>query len=214
MLQHRTFIRGSAAFVLLLAFGVLLPAAAQKSTTGGIKGRVRVDSSASPSGINVAARQGEREIAHATTNGKGEFELRGLKPGSYGLTFHKPGLSIGRMENVEVRAGKVRSLDGHLFLSIDEGSLAFLSGFVVTEAGTSFAGARVELALLLPDGSAKKIDSRVTTETGSFRFRLSPERARYRVTARADRMETVTKDVEIDSAEVFRVALTLVPAAK
>ncbi|HVF55984.1 MAG TPA: carboxypeptidase-like regulatory domain-containing protein [Pyrinomonadaceae bacterium] len=203
----------AAAFSLLLALG-FVPSAAQKATTGGIKGKVRVDSSATPSGISVTARQGEREVARATTNGKGEFELRGLAPGAYGLTFHKPGLSIGRMENVEVRAGKVRSLDGHLFLTIDEGSLAFLSGFVVSQEGRSIEGARVELALLLPDGSLRKIDSRVTTETGSFRFRLSPAQARYRVSVRADRMETATQDVEIDSAEVYRVALTLVPAAK
>ncbi|HYE14427.1 MAG TPA: hypothetical protein VD968_08315, partial [Pyrinomonadaceae bacterium] len=45
------------------------PAAAQKvkETTGAIKGRVRVDAGADPSDIKVVLRQGEREVAHATT---------------------------------------------------------------------------------------------------------------------------------------------------
>jgi hypothetical protein len=64
------------------------------------------------------------------------------------------------------------------------------------------------------DGTLKRLDSRVTTEYGSFAFRLPPEPARYRVTVKAERMETATSDVEIDSAAIFRVAVTLTPAAK
>jgi hypothetical protein len=98
-----------------------------------------------------------------------------------------------------------------LILTIDEGSIAFLSGSVFTAEGRSVANAKVELARILEDGTTKKIDSRVTTETGSFKFRLSPELGKYRVSVKRDGVEPVTKDVEIDGAAVYRVALSLPP---
>ncbi|HEX3183639.1 MAG TPA: carboxypeptidase-like regulatory domain-containing protein, partial [Pyrinomonadaceae bacterium] len=132
-----------------------------------------------------------------------------LTPGIYGLTFRKPGLSIGTIEDVEVKAGKTRTLGDRLLLTIDEGSIAFLSGSVFSADGRSVPGAKVELARILDDGSAKKIDGRLTTETGSFKFRLSPDVAKYRVSVKAEGAELVTKDVDIDGAAVYRVALNL-----
>jgi hypothetical protein len=138
-----------------------------------------------------------------------------LRPGLYGLTFRKPGLSIGTIENVEVKAGKTRSLGDHLVLTIDEGSIAFIRGSVFNGAGRSVANAKVELARILEDGTAKKIDGRVTTETGTFVFRLSPEVAKYRVIVKPEGADPVSKDVEIDGAAVYRVALSLaVPPRK
>ena len=55
----------------------------------------------------------------------------------------------------------------------------------------------------------KKIDGRITTETGSFKFRLSPEQAKYRVSVKTGGAEPVSKDVEIDGAAIYRVALSL-----
>lgn len=218
MIRPQTFFRRAA--VLLLASLALLPpgvgaATAQQrraAAAGGIKGRVKV-AQGSASGVAVTVRQGEHEVASATTNARGEFEVRGVAPGTYGLTLRKAGLQVGRMEEVEVRSGKVKSLK-ELFLPIDEGSIAFLRGSVYYPDGRSAPGARVELSHVAADGTLKRIDSRVTTEIGTFVFRLPPEPARYRVTVKAERMETATSDVEIDSAAVFRVALTLTPAAK
>ncbi len=197
--------------MLVLSLSVF---AQDERSTGGIKGKVRVDDGATASGVSVSARHGEQEVAHTTTNGKGEFEFRGLKPGTYGLTFRKTGLSVGRMENVEVRAGKIKSLNDRLFLPIDEGSIAFLRGSVFDQSGKSFRGATIELALIQPDGTLKKLTSRVSNDTGAFAFRLTPTTARYRVTAKADGMQTASEDVEIDGAANFRVALTLNPSAK
>jgi hypothetical protein len=67
------------------------------------------------------------------------------------------------------------------------------------------------LARILEDGTTKKIDGRVTTETGSFKFRLSPEPGKYRVSVKTDGSEPVSKDVDIDGAAVYRVALSLPP---
>jgi hypothetical protein len=119
-------------------------------------------------------------------------------------------LSIGSIEDVEVKAGKTRSVGDRLILTIDEGSIAFLGGSVFSADGRSVPNAKVELSRILEDGSTKKIDGRITTETGSFKFRLAPEPAKYRVSVKTDG-EPVTKDVEIDGAAVYRVALSLPP---
>lgn len=186
---------------------------AQDKTTGSIKGHVRVETG-KPSEVAVIIRQGEREITQGTTNAKGEFTINGLQPGLYSVTFRKPGLSVGTVNNVEVRAGKVRTLGDRLILTVDEGSIAFLKGSVFDPAGRSVAGARVELSVIEADGRLKKLADRVTTETGQFTFRLPPEKARYRVTVKAGGAQDSTKEITIDDAVVYRIAVTLEPAQK
>ena len=194
-------------------------AAAQKRpkkpepTTGSIRGRVRVDAGATPAGVAVVVRRGDEEVARATTNAKGEFEVQGLAPGSYGLTVRKAGLQVGKAEEVEVRAGKTRSLK-ELFLPLDEGAIVFIRGSVFNAAGMSLPGARVELARVETDGSLRRLDSRVSNSTGSFGFRLLPESGRYRLTAKADGMESASEDVNVEGAAIYRVALSLNPARK
>lgn len=180
----------------------------QDKTLGAIKGKVRVETG-TPAGVTVVVRRGETEVTRSTTNKDGDFLVSKLTPGTYGLTFRKPGLSIGSIEDVEVKAGKTRSLGDRLILTIDEGSIAFLSGSVFNADGRSVPNAKVELWRILEDGTTKKIDGRITTETGSFKFRLSPEAGKYRVSVKPDGAEPVTKDVEIDGAAVYRVALNL-----
>ena len=188
--------------------------AAQDKAAGGVKGKVKVDGNASPSGVTVILRRGETEVARGETDAKGEFQLRGVAPGVYGLTLRKPGLSVRTLEGVEVRAGKMRSIGGdRLFLPVDAGSLAFIRGSVFDAQGRVVPGAQVELALAQADGTYKKIDARVTSESGMFQFRLTPERARYRLTVRADRMETSTQEIDIEGAGRSNVAVTVRPAA-
>jgi Carboxypeptidase regulatory-like domain len=197
LLLATTFLAGG------LSFG-------QDKSFGSIKGKVRVETG-TPSGVTVVVRRGEAEVTRVTTEKGGDFVVTGLKPGVYGLTFRKPGLSIGSMEDIEVKPGKTRSLGDRLILTIDEGSIAFLSGSVFNAQGRSVPNAKVELARILDDGTTKKIDGRITTETGSFKFRLSPDVAKYRVSVKTDGREPVSKDVEIDGAAVYRVALSLPP---
>jgi hypothetical protein len=198
------------ATVLLLILSVAC--LAQDKTSGAIKGKVRVEQG-SPGGVEVILLQGDREVARAATDKKGEFTISHVVPGVYGVKFRKPGLSVGSIDELEVKAGKTRALHD-LILGIDEGSIAFLRGSVFTESGRSVPGVRVELARILAENSVQKIDARVTGETGEFVFRLPPERAKYRVTAKAEGAEPISKDVEIDSAAVYRVALTLKPVPK
>ena len=193
--------------IVLVAAGVSV---GQDKSMGAIKGKVRVETG-TPADVTVVVRRGETEITRSTTNKNGEFLVSRLSPGTYGLTFRKPGLSIGSIEDVEVKAGKTRSLGDRLILTIDEGSIAFLSGSVFNAAGKSVPNAKVELAKIQEDGTTKKIDGRITTETGSFKFRLSPEPGKYRVSVKSEGSEPITKDVEIDGAAVYRVALNLPP---
>jgi hypothetical protein len=186
---------------------------AQDHSTGGLKGKVRVEKG-SAAGVSVVIRQGEREVTRVTTNNSGDFSVGGLAPGVYGLTFRKPGLSVATIETVNVKAGKPTSLSDRLYLTIDEGSIAFIKGSVFSDIGRSFPGVRVELARILEDGSLKKIDGRVTNDLGQFSFRLAPDAAKYRLTAKADHMLAATKDVDVDGAVVYRVALSLLPASK
>ena len=182
-------------------------------TTGSIKGRVRVAGDGGAGNISVTLHQGEREVARAETNPKGEFEFDRLDPGNYSLTLRKPGLQVGRMDALEVRAGKVVNLKDRLYLAVDEGSIAFLKGSVFNKEGLSLSGVRIEVVLVRADGSEKKINSAVTNSLGAFAFRLPPASARYRVTAKGGGME-VSKEVEIDGAAIFRVALELAPPTK
>jgi hypothetical protein len=187
---------------------------AQDKTTGGVKGKVRVESG-SAAGVSVVVSRGDDEVSRATTDEKGEFEVRGLRPGSYVLTFRKTGLKLGRAEGVEVRAGKTRTLGDRLYMTLDEGSLAIIQGSTFHHSGRSLPGARVELSLIRPDGTVRKIDSRVSSsELGRFVFKLTPEAARYRLTATAPNMEPATSEVDVDGAAIYRVAMTLTPSAK
>ncbi|MEP6569349.1 MAG: carboxypeptidase-like regulatory domain-containing protein [Acidobacteriota bacterium] len=193
-------------FALAVAAGIL----AQDRSTGGIKGKVRVETG-TPVGVSVIVRQGEREVTRGITDKNGEFVVSRLAPGRYGVTFRKPGLSVGTIEDIEVKAGKPRSLGDRLVLSIDEGSIAFIKGSVFSQDDRSVPNVRIELARIETDGSIKKIDGRVTNEIGSFTFRLTPEIAKYRVTAKPNAGDPVSKDVEIDGAAVYRVALSVKP---
>jgi len=207
----------SAACAALLALTLAATGAAQKKskkqepTTGAISGRVRVAPGATPGGVAVTVRRGDEEVARRETNSKGEFEFQGLAPGTYGLTLRKAGLEVGRMEDVEVRAGKTVSLKDRLFLPVDDGAIAHIRGSVFDGNGRSVNAAKVELARVEPDGTLKKLDSRVSNGTGSFAFRLSPERARYRLTAKADGAEPATEELNVDGAAIYRVALSLRP---
>ena len=196
--------------VVLLAGNVF----AQDRSTGGLKGKVKVETG-TPAGVAIVVRQGEREVARGLTDKKGEFLVSRLSPGRYGVTLRKSGLSVGTLENIEVQAGKTRSIGDNLVLAIDEGSIAFIRGSIFSEDGHSVPNVRIELAKIQEDGAVKKIDGRVSNEIGAFVFRLTPDPGKYRVTAKpGGGAEPVSKDVEVDGPAVYRIALSIKPPAK
>ena len=197
--------------IALLALLALGAAAQEKDkSTGIVKGKVRVERG-SPGGVAVVLRRGEEEVRRVETDRKGDFTIARVPPGVYGLTFRKPGLAVGSIDSVEVKAGKTRSLGDRLILSVDEGSIAFLRGSVFTEGGRSVPGARVELSRVISESSVERLDARNTGETGEFVFRVPPDAAKYRVTLKTDGAELMSKDVEVEAALVYRVALIYKP---
>jgi hypothetical protein len=201
------------ALVLLLAAMTAGSLTAQDRSSGSIKGKVRVETGA-PSGVSVIVRQGDREVTRGVTDKKGEFLVSRLAPGRYGITLRKAGLSVGTIEDIEVKAGKTRALGDRLVLAIDEGSIAFIRGSVFDQDDRSVPNVRIELAKIEADGTFRKIDGRVTNEMGAFVFRLTPDAAKYRITAKANGADAVSKDVEVDGAAVYRIALSIKPAPK
>jgi len=180
---------------------------AQDKTTASIKGKVRVEKG-SPSGVSVMLMQGDNEISQSTTNGRGDFVLSRVTPGTYSIKFRKAGLSVGTIDDISVKAGQTRTLGDRLYLTVDEGSIVFIRGSVFTEEGRSVPGVRVDLSRVVGEDSIHKLDSRMTGETGEFVFRLPPDVGKYRLSLKADGTEPATKDVEVDNAAVYRVALT------
>lgn len=199
--------------IVAIVLGILLmtagAAVAQETGTGNIKGKVKAKGQGPLPDVAVSVRQNDREVAGAVTDSKGEFLVKGLAPGLYELTFRKPGLSVGSLEHVEVKAGKTKSLPDRLFLTPNEASTARLWSSVFDEGGYIIRGARLELSRLEANGVPRKIDGRLTNESGQAVFKLSPEKAMYRITVKIDGGTTQVKDVEIDGAMVYRVAFTV-----
>lgn len=200
--------RASAAFALLLLFLCACPAQDKPNkSTATIKGKVRVERG-SPAGVAVIVLQGEREVARAMSDKKGDFVVTRVPPGTYSIKFRKAGLAVGTIDDVSVKAGQTRTLGDKLYLTIDEGSIVFIRGSVFSDGGRSVPGVKVELARIISDNAIQKLDSRVTGETGEFVFRLPPDPGKYRLTLKDNGSEPSSKDVEVESAAVYRVALT------
>lgn len=180
--------------------------AAQEKSTAAIKGKVSVERG-SPAGVGVSLLQGEQEIAHTATGKHGDFTLARIAPGTYSVKFRKPGLAVGTIDDVLLKAGQTRTFKD-LMLKIDEGSITFIRGSVFSEDGHSVPGVRVDLARIINENSVQKLEYRITGETGEFVFRLPPDAGKYRVVLKADGVEPSSKDVEVEMAAVYRVALT------
>lgn len=196
-------------FVAVSALLVLasLASFAQDKTTAAIKGKVRVEKG-SPAGVAVILQQGDLEVTRTTTDKRGDFVVSHVLPGTYSVKLRKPGLSVGTIDDISVKAGQTRTLGDRLYLTIDEGSIAFIRGSVFTEDGRSVPGVRIDLVRVIDEKSVQKLESRMTGETGEFVFRLPPDAAKYRLTLKADGAESVSKDVDVESAVVYRVAIT------
>jgi hypothetical protein len=195
------------ALLMLLAVSSAA-AAAQEKSTGTIKGKVKVEKG-SAAGVAVILRKEDHEVRRVETDRKGEFTLSRIPVGTYGMTFRKPGLAVATIDKLEVKSG-TRSLKD-LVLSVDEGSIAFIRGSVFNEGGRSVPGVRVELGKIDSETSVHRLDSRITGETGEFVFRVPPEPAKYRLTLKADGADPISKDVEVNEALVYRVALMYKP---
>lgn len=83
-----------------------------------------------------------------------------------------------------------------------------VNGSIFYKEGTSLGGAKVEIEIVNPDGSTKKLTTVYTTIQGEFIYRRPEGPAKLRFTAKFKGAEGV-KEVDVHTAAVYRFALTL-----
>jgi len=189
----------------LFAFSSVLSIA---QDTGGVKGKVRTPKGEGIAAATVTARQNNEDVKSATADAKGTFVLDNLKPGTYNLVFSKKGYSSGVLYNVEVKQKKIGNLGERLVLTVDQGTQVIIKGSVFAPDGRSVGGAEIKIERLESDGSTKKVGSSVSNYSGEFTFRFNEGAAKYRVTA-SMKNSAASKEVEVDSAAIYRLAITL-----
>lgn len=176
--------------------------------TGGVKGKVRAANGDGIASAEVIVRQNGEDIKSVTADAKGNFVLENLKVGTYNLVFGKNGYSSGVLSNVEIKKGKPRDLGDKLVLSVDRGTQVIIKGSVFAADGRSLARAKIEIEEIRGDGSRKKVGSGVSSYSGEFTFRFAEGAAKYRVTA-SMKDATASKEIEVSSAAIYRLAITL-----
>jgi hypothetical protein len=199
------FVKISIFFILVWAFSSV---AAFAQETGGIKGKVRTTRGDGISGAKITARQNGEDVKSVSSDNSGKFVLENLKPGIYNVVFTKNGFSSGLKYDVEIRKGKVGDLGDRLILTVDQGTQVIIKGSVFNEVGRSVSGAEVKIERISDDGSAQKIASIYTNVSGEFTFRQPERAAKFRVTASV-KGATASKEVEVSSAAIYRLAITL-----
>lgn len=198
-------LKSSLLFVFLLAFSSF---AAFAQNTGGAKGKVRTSRGDGLSGATVTARQDSEDVKSVKSDAKGNFALKGLKPGLYNFVFEKNGFSTGVKYNVEIKKDKEVNLGDRLVLTVDKGTQVIINGSVYNQAGFGIYGAKIEIEKISADGKTRKVSSGYSSEFGEFNFRFSEGAARLRVTASAKGV-SASKEIEVDNPAVYRVAITL-----
>ena len=187
---------------------LLLSSVAFAQDAGGLKGKVRTTKGEGIAGVTVTARQKGEDVKSATSDAKGNFTISGLKAGLYNLAFTKSGYGSGVLYNIEVKKKKENDLGDRLILTVDQGTLVLIKGSVFNQDGVSVFGAKVEVEKINGDGSRKKVGSGYSSETGEFTFRFPQGAAKYRVTATA-KGASASKEIEVESAAIYRLAITL-----
>lgn len=176
--------------------------------TGGIRGKVRTTGGNAISGATITARQNGEDVKSATSDGKGRFVLENLKTGIYNVVFSKDGFSSGLKYDVEIKKGKVNDLGDRLILTVDQGTQVIIKGSVFNQDGRSIPGAEVKIERITDSGSTKKVGSIYTSVSGEFTFRQPEGAAKFRVTASV-KGASASKEVEVGSAAIYRLAITL-----
>ena len=197
--------RNAAFFLTLFVF---LTAAALAQETGGAKGKIRTIKGDGISSASVTARLKGQDVKSVKSDAKGSFEMTGLEPGVYNFIFEKSGYSAGIKYNVEIKKKSTVDLGDRLILMIDQGSLVLINGSVYNQDGRSITGAKIEIEKVNSDGSTKKIGNGYTNVSGEFTFRQPDGSAKFRVTASFKGISD-SKEVSVDSAGVYRLAITL-----
>ncbi|MEO7673860.1 MAG: carboxypeptidase-like regulatory domain-containing protein [Pyrinomonadaceae bacterium] len=191
-------------FLLLLSLAAVTSLSAQT----GLKGKVRTNAGLGIANASVTVRKGGKDLRSVSSNNGGNFVIEGIEPGSYSLVVDAKGYSSGVLYNVEVKKNKLRDLGDRLILNVDQGSQVIVRGSVFFREGTSITGAKVEIERINSDGSTSRIGATFTNVSGEFTVRQPEASAKFRVTATYKGV-TGTKEIQVENAAVYRLAITL-----
>jgi hypothetical protein len=175
--------------------------------SGGVKGKVKAPNGRGIANASITIRQDGKEIKSSSTDTKGEFRISGLSSGKYNITFDANGYSEGTLHGVEIKNG-IRDLGDRLILTYDRGTFVIVQGSVFFKEGSSVTGAKIELEQINADGSTRSLGSTYSNSSGEFSFRRPEGAAKLRVTAKLKGV-LATKDLEVEEAAIYRVALNL-----
>ncbi len=201
-------VRSALSVVNFLLLFTLFSVAAFAQTTGGVKGKLRTNKGEGIAGATITARLKGEDVKTAKSDAKGNFVLDGLESGIYNIVFERNGYSSGVRSNVEVKSGVISDLGEKLILSLDPGTQVIVKGSVFDKNGRSVYGAKVEIQKIGEDGKTKKIGSGYTSESGEFTFKFPEASAKFRVIASAKGTKG-SKDIEVESASIYRLAISL-----
>lgn len=176
--------------------------------TGGVKGKVRNIRDEGIANATVSARQKGVDLKTVKTDAKGNFLLEGLDSGIYNLAFEARGYSAAVQYNVEIKKGKPRDLGDRLILMVDRSARVIIRGTVFHKTGHMARGAKVFIERVNGDGSIKKLLETGTDDLGEFTFSQPEGPAKLRIRAALKDGKGV-KEIEVDSAMVYRVAVAL-----
>ena len=194
--------------IFLFLLSAFSSAHALAQDTGGVKGKVRTTRGEGIAAATITAKLQDEDVKSTTSDAKGNFVLENLKAGTYNLVFTKNGFSSGVMYKVEVKKKKISDLGERLVLTIDQGTQVIIKGSIFAADGRSLGGAEIKIERVSSDGSVKKLDSSRSSYSGEFTFKFSEGAAKYRITASA-KGASASKEIEVDSAAIYRLAITL-----
>lgn len=177
----------------------------QTAQTGAIKGRVVDEKHKGIKGATVKAIANDTEFT-ASTNEKGEFLIDGLMPGEYLVLAECAGYkTVELIRKQRVEKSKTTKLQTEIEMPL---SIAYtlLKGAVFNSSGYSLAGAKVTIELL---GGERYKKDYITSQAGSFAFRLPPQGGKYEVRASAKGFRESKQVVELQAGESRSIAFSL-----
>ena len=190
---------------LLSAFCLLPSVFAQ----GGIKGKVRNNKGNGIAGATVTARLNGKDVKTVTADSKGNFQMEGLKAGTYNVAVDADGYALGVKYGVEIKNGSVRDLGDRLILAVDQGTVVIIKGSVFFKEGTSLTAAKIEFERINADGSTKNLGSTYSNYSGEFSFRPPVGVTKVRITAKYKGVEGSKEIADMTNAGIYRTAITL-----
>jgi hypothetical protein len=153
-------------FAALLAIALCAWPVAAQEQRGSIEGVVKDASGGVLPGATVEARAGGSGVLSTTTDANGNFRFPSLLPGTYEVSATLSGFKAGKVSNVEVKLGSVKSVDFGLQLAsmTEQVTVTAESPIVDVKTSGKSTNIRAEQVNLLPH--ARDFTSLITQAPG------------------------------------------------